>query len=111
MGSYVANIKDIQEGKILKSKYNILYKIVRVKSYESARERYEAGGIGLQAEGKWRLEVQVIKGVNFEDGDDANKEYSFDTTFTMRATPNEILAMMNNFTDAEATKLSMLGLI
>lgn len=111
MGSYVANIKDIQEGKLLKSKYNIIYKIVRVKGYENSWERYEAGGIGLQAEGKWRLKVQVIKGVNFEGGEDENKEYSFDTTFTMRATPNEILAMMNNFTDAEITKLSMLGLI
>jgi len=67
-------------------------------------------GIGLQAEGKWRLKVQVIKGVNFEDGDE-NKEYSCDTTFIMRATPNEILAMMNNFTDAEINKLSMLGLV
>lgn len=110
MGSYVANIKDIQEGKLLKSKYNILYRIVSVKSYENSWERYEAGGIGLQAEGKWRLKVQVIKGVNFEDGDE-NKEYSCDTTFTMRATPNEILAMMNNFTDAEINKLSMLGLV
>jgi len=43
LGSYVANIKDIQEGKLLKSKYNILYRIVSVKGYENSWERYEAG--------------------------------------------------------------------
>lgn len=105
---YIADYRDIKPGVVLKTKLNVMYQIVGVErgtwdDWDANHDPYR---------GKWTLEVRFIKGAKFDDTEDGEScIFDRDTTFTLKADPNELLAWMHNVSDNELAKLAMLGRI